>query len=793
MQRNLLKTGMLVALIAVCFPLSAANYYVATNGNDANAGTLASPFLTLAKAAELAQAGDVVNIRAGSYHEVLRPSHSGTADQPIVFQPYQDEKVIITAMEAVNGWSLDAENIYVADVGWDLGQSNFVMQGNTAMDLARWPNNIDGDPFTQNSLRNTGGSGSDVANNAYLDYAPGIPDADWSKGGSLYFYGDKPGSGWTTWRAFITSSTPTQVSFELDKNPTWIRTFHAPADGGDFFLQGIKQALDYQNEWYFDADTKKLYVQLPNGVMPSDNQVQMRKREQTIDLSARSYIHIKNLAVFGGSIEITNGASNNHIYGVTSLYGNYTLGVVSGFSSNNQSINIRSDWGKYNSLNNVIEKSEIGFGSGTGIYDSAENTQIINSYIHDFNYLGNYDAIINARGGNNTKVLNNTITRAGRDAIQAFNNNAEYAYNDVSRSNLIADDCGLFYTVGGPSNSEIHHNWLHDAYSSGSKSKAAGIYLDNDAAGFEVHHNVIWNTEWSNIQINWNGTDINIYNNTLWNGSATMGAWHKEGTEFSNVNVWNNLSDKSSWEPQSDKQNNLTVADSPFEDYENGDFRLKANASPIDVGRVISGITDDVLDGKPDVGAYERGGDNANWVAGIDWDRKLGPTGNGCYGLPGEDCLDPEVSLPLVNFVVSNVELNEGQEITLRLNLSKAAAIYPVMIPYHLSGTADSNDHNLSAGDIAINAGTEGLLEVQALADALLEGDETLVITLQAPSNALLGENNTVVVTIKDQTVDPDPDQPSQGSENGGGSSGYEVVLLLLLATWRLSKRINQP
>ncbi len=94
------------------------------------------------------------------------------------------------------------------------------------------------------------------------------------------------------------------------------------------------------------------------------------------------------------------------------------------------------------------------------------------------------------------------------------------------------------------------------------RKKATGIYLDNDSEGYDVHHNVIWNTEWSNIQINWNGKDLNIYNNTLWNGSETMGAWHKEGTAFSNVNVWNNIADKNSWEPQADKQKNLTLTSS---------------------------------------------------------------------------------------------------------------------------------------------------------------------------------------------------------------------------------------
>ena len=70
-----------------------------------------------------------------------------------------------------------------------------------------------------------------------------------------------------------------------------------------------------------------------------------------------------------------------------------------------------------------------------------------------------------------------------------------------------------------------------------------------------TYRNVVWNTQWSGVQINWNGTNIDIFNNSFVNNTDVMGAWHKAGTAFSNVKVWNNLSDQSNnWETQSDKQ-----------------------------------------------------------------------------------------------------------------------------------------------------------------------------------------------------------------------------------------------
>ena len=58
------------ALSLVAFYAStgfAATYYVATNGSDSNAGTLAAPFKSITKAQSVASSGDTVSIRGGTY------------------------------------------------------------------------------------------------------------------------------------------------------------------------------------------------------------------------------------------------------------------------------------------------------------------------------------------------------------------------------------------------------------------------------------------------------------------------------------------------------------------------------------------------------------------------------------------------------------------------------------------------------------------------------------------------------------------------------------------------------
>ncbi len=77
----------LLLLLALASPLCAADYFVATNGNDNNNGlTAARPFRNVARAALLATApGDTVTVAAGTYTETVSLLRSGSPTAPITF------------------------------------------------------------------------------------------------------------------------------------------------------------------------------------------------------------------------------------------------------------------------------------------------------------------------------------------------------------------------------------------------------------------------------------------------------------------------------------------------------------------------------------------------------------------------------------------------------------------------------------------------------------------------------------------------------------------------------------
>ena len=86
-----------VPLLLAAQASHAANYYVATTGNDTNAGTEAAPFKTIQKAANIVNAGDTVYIRGGTYNGLVLVTKSGTAGNPIIFTNYAGETPVLDA------------------------------------------------------------------------------------------------------------------------------------------------------------------------------------------------------------------------------------------------------------------------------------------------------------------------------------------------------------------------------------------------------------------------------------------------------------------------------------------------------------------------------------------------------------------------------------------------------------------------------------------------------------------------------------------------------------------------
>jgi hypothetical protein len=86
-----------IAMLTVSQLSTNGIFYVATNGNDANAGTMAEPFATIPRAVALAGPGSVIYVRGGThpYSTTIRIERSGTSGSPIKLLAYPGETPVL--------------------------------------------------------------------------------------------------------------------------------------------------------------------------------------------------------------------------------------------------------------------------------------------------------------------------------------------------------------------------------------------------------------------------------------------------------------------------------------------------------------------------------------------------------------------------------------------------------------------------------------------------------------------------------------------------------------------------
>ncbi|TRX57640.1 T9SS type A sorting domain-containing protein [Fulvivirga sp. M361] len=581
-------------------------FYVSKSGDDSNPGTQEAPFLTIQQAADIMISGEMCIIQEGVYRESIVP-----ANDDVKFMAADGADVELSAFDELGGWQTYQGSTYVTDIPVNLGAENMLLYDDQIMILARWPNKTNFNPFDIEAVV-AGGDVTKITNS-------NIPDQDWGNGGIVWFLGK---SRWTSWRRRLTGYASGQVTYATLSDNWDYGGSHNPSNGGEFFLMNTLEALDANGEWYVNNSQKKLYFRAPNGEDLSDKKVKVRQRTTLLDLDGRKDITFEGIKLTGGNILMGN-AQRCIIKNCEILYGNHTTGITGSdqqrsFRTGQASIIFGST-----SSDNTIERNNIQWGAGSGILLRGTNNTVSNNYIGNFDYLGSYEAPIRLEGEN--KVLHNEIFNAGRDAINGGGTGAEVAYNDIHHSNLINDDCGgIYLCCNSYGNTRIHHNWIHDISSRNNNFnsfKGTGIYLDNTTKDVIVDHNVLWGLEWTGIQINWAGTNLLIYNNTIWSNdgpeSSTMGRW-VNGYEFTNVPLFNTLANNEELHFTEEKNSVILKLDArPFVDYEALNFMPSASSPAVDSGIEIEGFTEGFSGQAPDAGAYERG--QPYWTAGPDW------------------------------------------------------------------------------------------------------------------------------------------------------------------------------
>ncbi|SDX37958.1 chitobiase/beta-hexosaminidase C-terminal domain-containing protein [Paenibacillus sp. CF384] len=598
-----------------------ATFYVGgTGASDSNPGSSSQPFATIQKASTVATAGDTVKIRTGIYRETITPTNSGSAGNPIIYEPDSGADVTVSGADTADGgWSVHSGSIYKKTITMTNGYNanmtnnttllaNQVFVNGQMMIEARWPNLPDSnDLFNRNDFRN-GTLGTWSTTGAQTVNDSGIPSISggWV-GGTIWVNG---------WFISQTRSITAQSGTQL--------TLSGGIIGGDdrlrkfYYLTGRLGALDVAKEFFYDGS--QLYLYAPGGGSPTN--VEVKKRNYAFDLSGRSYITIRNLKLFAASITSNTSSTNITLDGLNAKYINHGVTITDSdltYTHTGQVVTGVGTGIRLMGANSIIQNSEIAYSSSVGVA-LGSNTTANNNKIHDIDYEGTYaSAVMPVDGTNGQTITNNTIYRTGRASIDFMNSqNVNVGYNDMYNFGMLNMDMGAIYSSRDyvTDGLRIHHNWIHDssAISSG-EGIQVGIYFDQGSGLAQIDHNVLWNNVVADIYIqHTSSADVQkIFNNTLaTSGYASYVTYSNEATDNMKNNIFRD--EVINYNPST---TSIFQTTNPlFVGSGTGglQYRITTSSPAKDAGAVISGVTDGYVGTAPDIGAYEFGG--TDWVPG---------------------------------------------------------------------------------------------------------------------------------------------------------------------------------
>jgi hypothetical protein len=508
-----MRCSALLPLLLLSITAHAVEWFVAPNGNDAWSGRLAEPnaagtdgplaSLTAARDAVRAarKAGDrtavSVQVRAG-LHALpkglsLGAEDSGTAEAPVIWRAYQDEKPVLIGGHAITGWKPWKNGIMQAEVdaqGFKGIHFKQLFFAGKRQHLARYPNFDPQNPY--------GGGWAYADGEMWPMYAEmegedrhtlKVKAADWRQWVrpeevEVFVF---PRYNW--WNDILRVKA---VDAESHTITTAKDASYAMRGNDRYYFQGALEELDAPGEWYLDRPAGTLYFQPPAPIESAE--VYAPTTRDIVKIAGAEYVTLRGLTfecAEGSAVVVTK---SNHCRVIAC-----TVRNVGDFSGTGISLN---------GADNGVIGCDIHDTGSNGVALSGGDRQTLtgagnfveNCYIHHVGVFYKQGVGV-ALSGVGQRVSHCLIHDTPRFGMMFTGNNHILEYNHLRHLALETEDVGATYCGGrdwlSPRGTVIRYNFIHDVLGYGWNGKwtspyfAWGIYLDDNSGGVDVIGNIV--------------------------------------------------------------------------------------------------------------------------------------------------------------------------------------------------------------------------------------------------------------------------------------------------------------
>lgn len=496
--RYVITVVLAIAMMGVIVPMpsvhAATIYYVATNGNDNNPGTLSQPFLTLAKGFGALAPGDMLYIRGGTYvMQRVDVTTSGTATAYKSVQNYPGETVIFdgqnTTDPSINGCSVKFDSVSYWNisgitmenwicVGIYVHNSSYINISNMVIHDVNNPYEVSVNPYGSEGIDGEGSSYVTVNNTEIYNVGVTSPQSRKTANVDHAVYIGYNSNHWT---------------FGYDN-------FHDTIGCGIQFYAGESHTMDGGSYSY--VNNSIFYNNINSGILLSDN----------------TQSNIINNTFWGNGADdiefyshVTNNSIYNNIFGSNLGSSSYHLWWTDSTSSNNV-----LDYNSYRVPSQAVYKNNTSISltkwkkQGYETHSVSGDPLFMNEANHDFRVHGTSNTL--GMAATTYVPLLDYVSHLRQTASEDM---GAYDYNDAY-DNFEGYSPSSYTTIGG--------TW--SITTDGTK-----VYSQTQAWSGSSYKALTGSTSWTNYNITANVKVVGSGTTTIYN-AGVLGRVNSDGTTY---------------------------------------------------------------------------------------------------------------------------------------------------------------------------------------------------------------------------------------------------------------------